>query len=290
MFGFEMSILRYVEGLRSEWLNGLVELITMLGEEMLLVVLIVILWFAFDKKAAQRLAFGVLASLGVNSVLKNLVQLPRPFASGEVTCVRPETATGYSFPSGHTQNFAAWGTLVAAQLKRRWVSAVAAVLILLVGLSRIYLGAHYPSDVVAGMALGVGMALLSGWLFDRTENKQKLYIATVLIMTPFAVWFMFRPDPQFAGVYKAYGMIAGLALAVGLEEKYAPLDYSVAWWKKLVRIVLGAALALAVKEAGKLFYISGVEQVTFIVDALRYFALVVVLLGLSPVLFKKFRL
>lgn len=290
MFAFEMNILKFLEGIRCGWLNELVELITMFGEETLLVILIVTLWFAFDKRAAQKMAFVSLASVCANGVIKNLVRMPRPFASGEVSCVRPETATGYSFPSGHTQNFTTWVTLVAVQLKKKWFSLLAAVMILMVALSRMYLGAHYPSDVIVGMALGVGFAFFGNWLFERVENKQLLYIGVVALMTPFAVGFMIQPDPLYADMYKVYGMMAGLSLAVGMEAKFAPIDYSVCWWKKLLRVVIGAAIALGVKEAGKLFYMTDAVRVNLIVDTLRYFALVVVLLGVSPVLFKKCRL
>lgn len=290
MFGFEMDILKFLEGMRNDFLNTIFEFITVFGEETLLVFLIVTLWFAFDKKFAQKLLFITMASMSVNGVIKNIAQVPRPFASGEVTCVRPETATGYSFPSGHTQNFTTWTSLTAMQLKKKWFTALVTILILLVAFSRVYLGAHYPSDVVVSVVIGTAFGTIGSIVYDKTENKQKLYIGMTLILTPFAVLFMFDAEPLFEDFYKFYGMVAGIGVAVSFEEKYAPIGYDVSKWKKVLRIVIGIAVAFAVKEGVKVFKVSDIVQLSFVIDAVRYFLLVFAVMGLCPVLFKKCRI
>lgn len=290
MFGFEMDILKFLEGMRNDFLNTIFEFITVFGEETLLVFLIVTLWFAFDKKFAQKLLFITMASMSVNGVIKNIAQVPRPFASGEVTCVRPETATGYSFPSGHTQNFTTWTSLTAMQLKKKWFTVLVTILILLVAFSRVYLGAHYPSDVAVSVVLGTAFGTIGSIVYDKTENKQKLYIGMTLILTPFAVLFMFDAEPLFEDFYKFYGMVAGIGVAVSFEEKYAPIGYDVSKWKKVLRIVIGIAVAFAVKEGIKIFKVSDIVQLSFVIDAVRYFLLVFAVMGLCPVLFKKCRI
>ena len=290
MFGFEMDILKFLEGLRNDFLNTLFEFITVFGEETLLVFLIVTLWFAFDKKFAQKLLFITMASMSVNGVIKNIAQVPRPFASGEVTCVRPETATGYSFPSGHTQNFTTWTSLTAMQLKKKWFTVPVTILILLVAFSRVYLGAHYPSDVVVSVVLGTAFGTIGSIVYDKTENKQKLYIGMTLILTPFAMLFMFDAEPLFEDFYKFYGMVAGIGVAVCFEEKYAPIGYDVSKWKKVLRIVIGIVVAFAVKEGVKVLKVTDIVQLSFVIDAVRYFLLVFAVMGLCPVLFKKCRI
>lgn len=290
MFGFEMEILKFLEGLRNDFLNTLFEFITIFGEETLLVLLIVTLWFAFDKKFAQKLLFITMASMSVNGVIKNLARVPRPFASGEVTCVRPDTATGYSFPSGHTQNFATWTSLTAMQLKKKWFTITVALLILLVAFSRVYLGAHYPSDVIVSVVLGTAFGTVGCIIYDKTENKNRLYLGMTIILTPFAVLFMFNAEPLFEDFYKFYGMVAGIGVAVSFEEKYAPIGYDVSKWKKLLRIVIGIAVAFAVKEGIKLLKVTDIVQLSFVIDAVRYFVLVFAVMGLCPLLFKKCRI
>ena len=104
MFAFELQFLKWLESIRTGFLTGLFEGITMLGEETLIILLVVALWFAVDSKLAQKVFFVTICSTGLNGVVKNIAQVPRPFDKG-VVAVRKETATGFSFPSGHTQNF-----------------------------------------------------------------------------------------------------------------------------------------------------------------------------------------
>ena len=110
MGNFENAIMKYFENMRGPVLDKLVEVITMLGEETLMLVLVIALWFAFDKKLAQKFFFVTALSLNANGIIKNLVKRPRPWMAGDITCLRPETATGYSFPSGHTQTFSTWSS------------------------------------------------------------------------------------------------------------------------------------------------------------------------------------
>ncbi len=290
MFGFEIGVLQFLESIRTEGLTRLVELITMFGEETLMIILVAALWFAVDKMMAQRIAFVAVTSLSANGVLKNILKVPRPFASGKVTCARPETATGYSFPSGHVQNFTTWSSLVAIQIKKWWFSLLIALLIVGVGFSRMYLGAHYPSDVLVGILLGVLFAVFGNMLFDRVENKRKLYLITALVLTPFILFFLCRPDPLFEDFFKFYGMLWGLYFVVGFEEKFVKMRYDVSLWKKLIRILFAVILAYALKEGVAALFATNTVWLSLLVDAFRYFALVFVVFGLYPWVLKKCRL
>ena len=289
MFAFELTFLKWLEGLRTGFLNAIFEGITMLGEETLIILLVVALWFAVDKKLAQQVFFVTATSLSVNGIVKNYAQVPRPFTKG-ISCVRPDTATGYSFPSGHTQGFATWSSFFAVKFKRTWLSILVGVLIVAVAISRLYLGAHYPSDVIVGIALGVGIAILGNYLFEKVKDLKKLYLGTLLILTPFIVCFLFVADPLFADLFKTFGMVGGMVVVSFLDEKTEPLSYDVVWWKKLIRIVLGVVLAVALKEAIKLVNVFDVLQISLLIDAIRYFIVVMTVGYLCPMLFKKIKL
>ena len=290
MFAGELEILKLLEGIRTDTLNKVFEYITMLGEEIPMVFIIAILYFAFDKKIAQKIFYITVTSLGFNGIIKNIIKLPRPFATNQVSCVRPDTATGYSFPSGHTQNFATWSSVVAMKLKKTWINIVAAILIILVAFSRIFLGAHFPSDVIIGAIVGILFGILGYIGYDKFEDKRKLYFATILILTPFALGFMIKPDMLFADFYKAYGMIIGLLLAVMCEEKYAPLEYDVAWWKKVIRVVLAIVIAFIIKEGIKMLNVFGGTLISLVIDTIRYMLLIFVVFGICPLLFKRFKI
>ncbi len=290
MFKFELDVLLFLQNIRTDILNVLLQGITMLGEEVVMVLVIAILYFCIDKKFAQKLFFVTVSSAGINGIIKNLVRFPRPFATGKIICVREDTATGYSFPSGHTQTFASMSTTIAKKLKKPLVTFLVGILIVLVAFSRMYLGAHYPSDVVVGAVLGVVLALIGTSLFDKVENKKVLYLATIILLTPFAVLFLINPDEHFEDFYKIFGMLIGFLLAVMFEEKYAPLEYNVSWWKKVLRVVLGVGFALAVKEGVKLLNIFDSLRMNLVFDAFRYGLLIFVALGICPWIFKKLKI
>ena len=289
MFPFELDFLKLLESFRTDFLNALFQGITILGEETLMVLLVVTLWFAVNKKAAQKVLFITVSSLCVNGIVKNFAKTPRPFTKG-VSCVREDTATGYSFPSGHTQGFTTWGTVFAIKFKKLWFSILVGFLIALVGFSRLYLGAHYPSDVIVGIVLGVSIAFVGSILFDKIKDTKKLYLVTLIVLSPFFIYFLFKPEALFADAYKTFGMLCGLTLVSFLDEKTESLSYSVAWWKKILRVVIGVAVAFALKEGIKALNKFDVIQVSLLFDSLRYFVVVFAVGFLCPLIFKKIKL
>ena len=289
MFAFELNFLKWLESLRTDFLNTLFEAITILGEETLIILFVVAIWFAVDRKLAQQVFFVTATSLSINGIIKNFARVPRPFTKG-ISCVRVDTATGYAFPSGHTQGFATWSSFFAAKFKKTWISILVGVLITAVAVSRLYLGAHYPSDVIVGVALGVGISLLGNYLFAKVKDVKKIYLGTFLILTPFIVYFLIAADLLFADLFKTFGMVGGMVAISFLDENTEPLSYDIAWWKKLIRIVIGVVLAVALKEAIKLLNVFEIMQISLLIDAVRYFIVVMMVGYLCPMLFKKIKL
>lgn len=290
MFGFELDVLLFIQSMRTDLLNMLFQGVTTLGEEIIIVLLVAILYFCIDKLFAQKLLYTLLTSIGINGIVKNLVKFPRPFSTGKITCVREGTATGYSFPSGHTQSFATTSTTIAKKVKKGWVAIIVGILIALVAFSRLYLGAHYPSDVVVGAVLGITIAIVGSIFFDKIKNKKWLYLGTILIELPFVIFFLITPDVEYEDFFKAFGMIVGFLLAVMFEEKYAPLEYNIGTGKKVLRVLIGVVLALIVKEGLKLIFVSNLLGVTLLLEALRYGMLIFATLGIGPWIFKKLKI
>lgn len=285
----EIFILKELEKIRNDFLNGFFNIVTFLGEELILIVLLAVLYFAVNKVLAKKLFFVSVTSMNFNGVVKNLARVPRPFANGEITCLKESTATGYSFPSGHTQTFATWSTAAAFHFKKWWLFIISSILIVLVGFSRMYLGAHYLSDVLFGAVFGVIFAIGLSILFDKVKNKVLLYGISAAIFVPFIIYFMCTANTLYSDTFKTFGMISGIVFSEWFEQKYADFSLDVVWWKKVIRVIGGIAIALGVKELVKLTYAScDIVHVTLLMDAIRYFLIVVACFGLWPFVIKRF--
>lgn len=165
------TILRLFQSLATPGLDRLAEAVTMLGEEDLTIIVATYIYWNLSKKTGFRLTAVFTFSTILNLLVKISVRAPRPFqVLASFQGKRLATATGYSFPSGHSQAAATLFT-IGALLFRRWWAVLAAVLAIpLVGLSRIYLGVHWPVDVLVGIILGVASTLLLWKILCRREE------------------------------------------------------------------------------------------------------------------------
>ena len=163
-----------IQALQSvAWLEWPMRLISHLGSEAFFLLFISLLYWCISPRLGVRVALILLLSTSLNYALKLAFASPRPqWYSTQVTVYEAETSFG--MPSAHAQNaVAVWGE-VARWGNRPWLTIFAFGLMLLIGLSRIYLGVHFPTDVLAGWVLG----LVVLWLFNRLTHPvmQKLQV------------------------------------------------------------------------------------------------------------------
>ncbi len=278
MLDIELNFLKALERVRTPFLDAFFQAVTFLGEETLLVLIIAALYYIYDRKFARRMFYTVIMSLSINSVIKNIAARPRPFERG-ISCVRRETATGYSFPSGHTQNTATWTATLFCRLKKRTAVILSFVITLFVAFSRLYLGVHYPGDVIVGAALGFAFASAFGTLFDRAESENALYGMSFGALSVFAVVFMLIGDIQFEDFFKIYGMLAGLCGSALLERK-AAVDRSFPLWRRLLHTLVSVLVALLVKSLLELDTDS--VRIMFAFESVKHFILTFLSLGICP--------
>jgi membrane-associated phospholipid phosphatase len=293
MTDFEIKIINAVRSVITPFVDKLLELVTVFGEQMILILILLIVYFIFSKKAAQKMAFAVFTSLLLNNAIKGVVQRVRPFNHPNHTfdASRMETATGYSFPSGHTQNAAVCYTSLGIFLKKRSLWIIISVLIFLIALSRVGLGVHYPSDVIVGATLGVGCAFFGAWLFTKFENnfpKQMLvYLVVALVFLPF-VFIFWRSKWEDIVIYKdfytAYSFYLGYVGAVYLEHKFVNFNCDNPLKTRIIRTAIALVIVLLIQFALKAI----LPKDNIIFDSLRYFLLSFVTLGVYPILTKKY--
>ena len=179
----ELDFLHSLRNISNPFLDRLFEIITMFGEETILIGILAFFYFLYDKKIGQVIAYTLFTSLMVNHTLKGLVKYERPFHfDPELDAVRIETATGYSFPSGHTHQAATLYSSIAKNLnvsRKKLLWTMCLVIILLVGFSRLWLAVHYPKDVIVGLIVGLIMTFLCNYLYKRLTQEEGRTFAEV---------------------------------------------------------------------------------------------------------------
>ena len=150
----------------SPWLKAPMLVLSALGSEQFFLLLLPLIYWNINRGLGARLGVLLLFSVAFNDLLKVVFALPRPFWSPGIAQLAPSPEKTFGFPSGHAQNTAAlWGYLALQSHRRIWLAA-ALLLLLLIAVSRLYLGAHYPLDVAGGALLGCGIL----WVFTRLET------------------------------------------------------------------------------------------------------------------------
>ena len=296
-----MEFLRFLESIRTPVGDALMSFITLFGEETLFIVLALVFFWCVDKKRGYYLLFTCFTGTICIQFLKMTFRIPRPWVlDPNFTIVESarEAATGYSFPSGHTQCAAGlWGG-IARSAKKRAVQIGGVVLLLLVGLSRMYLGVHTPLDVLVSLGIAAVVILGLYWVVYLGFDKPKrIYIAGgVLLLAAianllFVTLYRFPADVDPAnlasGQKSAWQMLAlaiGLCIIYPLDRHWLKFETKAVWWAQILKLAIGVGLVLAVRVGLKapLNNLFGVN----LGAGVRYFLIVVVAGILWPLTFQ----
>lgn len=214
LFQWGTDLIIRVQAWRNPFLDGLFTLVTSMGEEFFFLLFLPAVVWCVDRSVGLRL--GVLLFLNdcTNSLLKEAFNAPRP-DDPRITVLREETSPG--FPSGHAQNsIVLWGYL-ATQVRRPLTWALAVVLPLAIGLSRIYLGVHYPHDVIGGWL--VGAVILALFLLGTGIVRQINIGPGITLLSAVLVPLIILSLSQGSGAVRVAGLILGLGTGAVLERR-----------------------------------------------------------------------
>ena len=300
-----MEFLRFLAGLRNPVCDFFFSAITYLGGEILFIVIALVMFWCVSKKNGYYLLTVCFFGTLINQFLKNWFRIPRPWkldptfkpienAVGE--------ATGYSFPSGHTQNAVGTAGAIAYAAKKTWVRILAVTLAALVAFSRMYLGVHTPLDVGVSILIAVVLVFTVKPVIDRSE-KNPVYMYVLLAVLGllslgyllFMELYTFPADvdaENYAhGLKNAYtflGMIVGMSIAYPIERRYIRFETQAVWYVQIVKVVLGFALVMGVKELLKV-PMNAIFDGHPVAHAIRYMAMVLVAVLAYPLLFPLLR-
>jgi membrane-associated phospholipid phosphatase len=297
-----VDILYALEKIRTPFWNGVMSAVTQLGGEVIFIVAAVVVFWCVRKWEGYYLMTVAFCGTVLNQFLKLICRVPRPWVRDPnftiVESARAE-ATGYSFPSGHTQNaiglfggMARWGG-------RRWVRLGLTALALIIAFSRMYLGVHTPADVGVSLVLAAALVLGLYPLMRRAQEKPRYMgyvLAAMLVVSGAFVVFVetcgFPADMDaenlasgIGNAWKMLGAVAGMTLAWLLDRRYIHFETQAVWWVQVIKVAVGMALLLAIKSGLKapLLALLGHEGLA---GGVRYFLLVLVAGAIWPLVFR----
>jgi membrane-associated phospholipid phosphatase len=252
----------------SSTVQAIFNAITYLGEPVVFMVIIAILFLAYNKKYAKNLALSLLFSYYLNGIFKEVIQDGRPATNTDLTEELGVIESSYGFPSGHTQSALSFWGYISYEFKdiKKYnqiptIPIILSVIIFLVTISRVIIGVHDLQDIIGALLLGICFLLAYIYIepiitprFNKLNFITKLVITIVVALVLFLIGTFiwprayvalatqnFPPDYPDAG---AFGLVGGVLLGFGvgylLEAEYVKYDPSMLNTKnKIINIVIG---------------------------------------------------
>lgn len=282
-----MSFLYFLENLRNPVCDTLFSLITHLGEETVFILVGILFFWCINKREGYYMLTVGLVGTVINQFLKMLFRIPRPWVKDPnftiVESARAE-ATGYSFPSGHTQSAVGTFGSIARWNKQLWIRIVCIAVCLLVPLSRMWLGVHTPADV--GVSILVALLLVFGLypIMNKAMDSKVTMRVLMGVLCAATVGFLLfvylypfptDTDPHnyesaMKNAWKMLGCLSALWLTYELDSAHTHFDTKAVWWAQALKLTLGLVPILLIKSLLKT-PLQGLIGDIYVADGVRYF-------------------
>lgn len=289
-----MNFLLLLQDIRNPVLDFLLMGITFLGSETIVISLICILYWCIDKRLAYQMGLVFFVSGMIVQTMKVIFRVDRPWIKNpSIIPAKSAGATGYSFPSGHSQSGTALFGTLALYFKKKSFKILCVLIILLIAFSRMYLGVHTPLDVSVGILVTALTLFLTNKVFGRFYNTRKydIYIAGAILLVScgvIAIALALLSNGYIEKEYaddccKAAGAGIGLAIAFYAERKYINFETKTKeFWLQPLKFSFGMAGILIIKEGLKLIIGTSITA-----NIIRYALIVLFGLALYPLIIKK---
>jgi len=225
------------------------KVLTLMGNEVFYLAFFPLLYWCVDRRIGARLIILFLFSSCMNAVAKELAGQPRPFQYDPAVQKLWDAGSG-GLPSGHTQSAVVlWGYL-AIQFRRTWLWVLAVSLIVFIPLSRVYLGVHFPTDLLGGYLLGAALLVLylrlepglESWLADRRVGVQLISALAlpylILLLSPCVEGYQIRTADA----------LMGMGVGFVLERRWVRFDSGGSGTKRALRFLVGMVFMVAFRE------------------------------------------
>ncbi|HMK82990.1 MAG TPA: phosphatase PAP2 family protein [Candidatus Bathyarchaeia archaeon] len=241
LFGTEL--IRFFQGLLAPEFNHFFRSVTLLGEPSVLLGLSAVTYWCLDKSRGRVVTYVILCGAWLNMILKPLVHSPRPPSQIRIVS---RNDTSYGFPSEHAQGSSSFWAFLSIDMKSLRGLVVGFVVVLGVCVSRVYLGVHYPIQVIGGVLIGIIIAAFSSALAKRTvlgRMKQLppiLFAVGSLLILAISQWMGLRAGGSSMEIS---GYLFAFSLGTILEDKFVGFNTQVSLERKIGRILIGGLIA-----------------------------------------------
>lgn len=285
-------ISQFFEGIRTPFLNFVACFFSVFGETLFLIVGICLIYWLVDKRWGERLVVVTFSSISLGTCLKGLVARPRPYAAGVVTRVEVDNPiistmslnATQSFPSGHS---IMGGSLFTSTLltyrKKKWLWVFCPIMILGVMTSRLYLGVHFFTDVLAGASIGVLFSVLWDIVYRVFPKKKTLMLVVFAILS-----IVFTCITPTKNMFEQCGCMCAAAIAIPVQEKFVRFENAKGVKNRIFRALVGIVCVGLVY--GLFSYLPFAFLKQFGWKLVKYFLTVLVGALLVPYLFVKLKI
>lgn len=292
-FGWEVDFIVWLQTFVNSFTTFIAKILQICGEEYVLILVLGLLYWCIDKRLGRRASLAMVGSMLFGTLVKGIVLRRRPYMDHkQIKCITAPhkeadimsiKEQGFSFPSLHSTMAAATYGMIALSTKKKVTIAIGIIVPLLIGFSRPFIGVHYPTDVLAGWALGVICIFLLGGI----ENKFGYKIGFLVPLIIGIAGFFYCTDTEF---YSGYGVALGLFLGFLFEEKIVKFEYCKKWWTYILRPVGGILvffiMTLLLKIPTQIITLEETSTIALIYRLFRYTLSTFVTIGIYPFVFK----
>ncbi len=247
---FGTALIKMLQALFAPQFTLIFTAMTDLGSDTILVGIAALIYWCFDKRQGRVLTYVLFIGAYLNFFLKVLIPWPRPPAELRLA---EQSETSFGFPSGHVQDSTTVWTWISLNFKRRIFPVLGLVLVTAVGISRIYLGLHYPAQVIGGAAVGLMFVGFAAIIMKRIPYRAgrmqpaRQVAFSVLMVLPLVLSIVLLGVSGDAA--RIGGYLFGFSVGALIEDRYVDFQTNTTLWRRFLRIIIaglvgGALLGL----------------------------------------------
>lgn len=253
-----IDIITFVQQIHGPFLDAFFRAVTSFGDASVYIIALPLFFWCVDTSLGAHAGMLFLITSYIGNGLKDVFRQPRPFNINPA--VKLDDADGFGLPSFHTMEATIMWGMFAIWYKKKWLWVVAVFMMVLIGFSRIYLGVHFPTDVLAGFVLGALALWLyasGGPVFEKWLKGLDFKWQVVLAIVAPVVLAISHPTPD---VILIMSVLSGFCLGLAMLNRYVSFSAGGPVWQRILRFVVGDSIVAVLYIVPRVFAESGLAD------------------------------